>query len=245
MPENVEQGGGIVSKTKHLQGLTEMRLRLIKATAILAGLAGLLGVQNIVRADPIGPDCTNDSCFGVVYTLQSFLVDDANHIFNFILFADTSGYDGGGDAIEAAAFKVTSQSNLIDYDSVTLIGAPAPLGDWDIHFGGVNANGCQDNTDGFICSENTTTPPTVPDGLLQWIWQVDYVNAPTLIDPASIKLLYTLDGQQHGLTSENIHLQSCDLPEGCTPKKIPEPGTLALLGALGIGVGFLRRRKSA
>ena len=223
-----------------------MRLGLIRAVAVLAGLGGLLGVQNIARADPIGPDCARDSCFGVIYTLQSFLVDNTNHIFNFILFADTSGYNGTGDAIQAAAFKVTSQSNAVDFDSVDLISAPAPLGDWDLHLGGVNANGCQDNTDGFICSQNTTTPPAVPDGVLKWIWQVDYVNAPTLIDPASIKLLFIdATGKQAGLTSENIHLQECDLPEGCTPKKIPEPGTLALLGALGIGAGFLRRRKSA
>ena len=221
-----------------------MRLPLLKATATLVGLAGLLGLSNIARADSIGPDCTGGSCFGVVYTLQDFLVDDANHIFNFILFADTSGYNGGGDAIQAAAFKVTSQSNPGDFDSVTLIDAPAPVGDWDVHFGGVNANGCQNNTDGFICSQNTTTSPAVPDGLLKWVWQVDYVNAPTFITPSSIKVLYTLDGQQHGITSENIQLQACDLPEGCTPQKVPEPGTLALLGALVFGVGYLRVRKS-
>jgi hypothetical protein len=218
-----------------------------KYVSLILGALALGALSFGARADPIGPSCgpnDSESCFGNIYTLTyDGLVSDSGvtSIFDISLTIDTSGYNNpaGPGFLDAVGFKVTANGS--DFIFASLLSAPT--GTWNIHYGGTNANGCQDNTNGFVCVNGTSLP--VPDGTYAWEFQVT-VNDGTLKSDSSVKALFGDANDKHdGLTSAAITLQGCP-PTVCLPQQVPEPTTLALLGIALLGAGFVGtgRRKT-
>ena len=213
---------------------------LARALAVCGLAFGMQMWSVVAQADPIGPDCSPDeSCFGNLYLLQAEAVD--TDTFNIFLSIDTTGYNGGGDTLDAVAFKIVAQD--ADIASVLLTAAPGLETDWTTSQTNLNANGCGAGGGGWVCSENTASDGvTVPDGIYQWTWAIDVTD--DFIDPASVKALFLLDGQQHGITSENITLQRCVTDCGeFPPGEVPEPGTALLAGLVLLGLGLTLRAR--
>src|SRR5262245_19441866 len=212
-----------------------MRIQLAAATFVTLGA---LGMANTAIADPIGgPDSDCGTCQGATYWLEEKPLGGST--FQVNLFIDTSTLDlPGAVAIADVAPKVSNSLT-----SASLITAPtgSVVGDWLDHANvGLNAGGCSGGGSGFDCTAWTglvTGGVGVPiGGLLEWQWNM--VLGGAVQDPGSIKVRYVdANGNKIGdLVSEDIPVQRCDLPEGCGPKKIPEPSALALLGLVGIGL---------
>ena len=189
---------------------------------LILGAAALLLIVSArpAAADPIGPDC--ETCQGSIYELlvsPTPLFQDENiTLYEIVLHIDTTGYTGGGSNIANVAFKVSP--NLAN---VTLLEAP---GDWSAALGGINANGCDGNTNsGFGCATSNDDSAALPfAGVYSWRFAAAVPNGTLFAvnDPfaASIKARYVdAEGQKVGdLVSEGITLQL-----------VPEPGTALLL----------------
>jgi hypothetical protein len=193
------------------------------------------------KADTIGPGSCG-SCLGSSYTLSYTTTANPN-AFDVFLTVNTTGFtNGSSDYLNAVSLKLVSQSSSIT--SVSLV-APIPATFSTTIAGGLNANGCSGNGGGFFCSESSGNGLQVghAGNIYTFEWLVT-VGAPgnllTGIDDASVKALYVnVDGQQNGITSEDITLTK-------STNSAPEPSTLLLLGTgLVSAAGVIRRKLHA
>lgn len=216
---------------------TTEKTRMKKPIMALAISVVVLTMAPAAKADSIGPNC--DSCNGGIYTLTysgaPISSTSTTQTFQITLTIDTSGVAGvlpSAAAIDAASIKVSSSASSASLFSVV----PGSLSDWNVVPGGINAGGCSGSGSGFECADWIASGPGVSiGGTLQWTFDVTIPTGTlfTGLNEASIKARYVdSNGNKVGsLVSEKITLQ-----------KVPEPGTMVLLGAGLLGLAALRRR---
>jgi len=216
------------------------RVVLFASAAIIGGSATASASSMTIG----GLNSTCATCQGSSYTLDisqaptELNSDNLLDTYLVTLTIDTSGYNGGGTRIDEVAVKVSSG---VDVAQLSL--APGGTNSWALVPGGISASGCSGSGSGFECADWKANSPNgafIPNlsqlnpYLLTWQFTIDIAGPlfsftstnPDLLP--SIKARYVDDaGNKVGaLVSE----------------KVPEPGTLALLG-LGASLAAIRRRR--
>jgi PEP-CTERM motif len=194
------------------------------------------------RADSmtIGPTCA--TCQGSTYTLNIlglapvdlYTADGTNDTYRVALTINTDGYSGTGTRIDEVAVKIAASAN-----KSSLVSAPGDLSYWALVPGGLNADGCSGSGSGFECSDwivgSAAGALLASASSFTWVFDID-ISSPlfsfTSTNPdllPSIKARYVddADNKVGALVSE----------------KVPEPGTLALLG-IGASLAAIRRRRA-
>jgi hypothetical protein len=200
---------------------------------------------SLVQADTIGgvgSSCL--TCDGAAYTLtyggSPISSTATTQTFQVTLNVNDSSYTGGGSFLNSVAIKVADPADVI---SASLFSAPAGFS--LVPDTGLNAQGCDGGSGGFLCAESSGNGVSVSGGSYNFVYRVT-VDTGTLFtgtDAASVKARYVdSDGNKVGdLLSENISLQSGpQLCHGMSPT--PEPSSALMLGAGLIGLSLVTRK---
>jgi hypothetical protein len=215
--------------------------RLIRVV-FLAG-AAIVASSGAARAATIGlpggSPCA--TCQGSVYSLDilGFAPIELNNdgiqdTYRVLLTINTSGYTGGGSAIDEVAVKISS-----GVDKASLIStSPDPVGSWTLLKGGLNADGCSGSGSGFECSDWVSlagSSAVIPGSTMTWEFYIDISGPLFTFDSTNPDLLPTIKAR---------YVDDADNKVGAlVSEKVPEPTTLTLLG-VGLCMGAVRRRRA-
>lgn len=201
----------------------------IKSAAFVAGLVALPAAANAVTVT-----CPGDPvCNGNAYTATYSQVDaDTWRIEIDVHVLGTYTGTLGSDKLSALAIKPDAS-----WSNGSLYSAPVGAA-FAFHDGGLNANGCQDNGNGFLCAGAGSNQgiTLVKDSVLKFIFQFD---APTLGGLVHLKYDY-IDSKGKKVGA----LGSFDMTMTETGEfNIPTPASAALLGAGLLVLGLTRSRR--
>jgi hypothetical protein len=201
--------------------------RTILAAIVILAMAPVADAGLVTYS--VGPTC--DSCQGGVYSLTFDPAAAIGSPFNLVMTFDTTGYIGGGAAIDAVAFKISNAYAA----SVVLTSAPGGIGSWSFRNGGISANGCNGNGGGFECEYWIgANHGTAVGGVLNWSFNVTLPSNAALDTP-------TIKGRYVGTTGAKVG----DLvSEELTQRQVPDPGSTLLLFGIGLaGLTAFRSRR--
>ncbi len=117
--------------------------------------------------------------------------------------------------------------------NAVLVSTTAP-GTWTGFDVVANANGCSGGGRNSVCLEVGSPGLVPPDGTYQWVFDVTFEDFDPNIEDAAVRAWF-LDCMR-GEVCRNAGLMSL------RTTGVPEPGTLGLLGASLLLLGFSRRR---
>jgi hypothetical protein len=225
--------------------------KLTKLCAQALAVSALLAGMNLAQADPIAVEF-NDATASLELVSTTNNVDGTvtyriEYVFDFTNW-DVTGTCADGDDT-CGAERATNLNSVHfsfggnedpngDLVSVT----PTAVGDWEVFNTVASAAGCGNGGSNNVCAV-ADDPWLAPifDGsgigiVYTFQFDVTYSSGFTVdIEDAAIRANFTdCDGQE----CDNAGLMSLR-----TSTKVPEPGTLALLGIGLLGMGLTRRRK--
>lgn len=197
-------------------------------------------MTSTARADPIGPVCDNNSCFGTYIALTGGTLVGSTattETFRFELDINAAGFNlAAGSFLNAAAIKAFDGNDVV---SVNLVSGP--VAGWSASVIGLNAGGCGGGSGGFVCATGPAIAmPT--NTLLTWVFDITVDAGSQFVASPSVKVSYVdANGRNRGITSEAITIQETCPTVVCNPQELPEPDVLVLLAIGLLALGFVTR----
>lgn len=227
-----------------------MKIRLTRLFAQALTISALFAYMNLAYADPIAVEF-NEATASLELT-GTAVNGDGTTTYSITYVFDFTNWDVSGvcaDDDETCGAERATHLYAIDFGfggsenpDAALVGID-PAGTWNLFDVVANAMGCDGGGTNSICAE-ANTPDMAPifdvdaDEYVVYTFQFDVTYSSDFvlnINDAAIRANFT---ECDGTECVNAGLMSLR-----TTTRVPEPGTLALLGIGLLGMGLTRRRK--
>lgn len=214
--------------------------KIVRNLTILSVLIGVFGLAQTANAIPV---VFNGATADLSIT-GSTTSPDGSTTYTAVFSFDFSGWDtscdSGGD--ECGALRAT-HLGAIDFgfggpeNPEAILLSTTASGSWSVFDVGANAGGCDGGGTNSICAEVNDPSLVATSGTYRWVFAVTFEDYVPDDRDAKIRAWFVqcADVNECG----NAGLMSL------RTTGVPEPGTLGMLGACLLLLGFSRRRRRA